>query len=922
MAPPTGPTPPPLPTSPTKVVDEKAVDKLEEVNVKLDDQIRLQEESNKRAKEKVELLTKILALEDEITLTASTNINQAKAEIDALQKRIDLRNADIAANKESQVTELEYLQAKNEIRKKEEEIARNNLIVLTKQYEEAKKLYGESDARTMEAEAYLFNQQKDLAKILALNNEIGRNEEEQLRIAREQYAVKQQIDYLDRDIGILLRDQLGTTLGLNNLVKALALGMNPAVDIFKEMIVEGIKLIDVVAKSNAEFTKMTGQLADRSINFGYGMASYGIGFAQLDESMRSLTLTMSNFTNIADKDTKEALAANAARLKTLGVETTTTAKNFDILSKSFNYSEEQLGSLTNEMARHAIGSGISVKQMSEDFAGSMERLAAHGAKGIDVFYALEKQAKSLGVSMQTLTGLVGEQWDTFDGSAKAAGRLNALMGGNYINAVDMMRKSEEERLLTLKQQLHLKGVDINTMDAATKRAYANALGIKNIADMNKILNKSVTDLTNDTYKQAATQEQLRKAEEASVEMKQKFAIIFQQLLILVRPFVYILEQLTRVIAVVADSFGGWGGKILTFITAVKAVKFALKTFRIEVELTKAAVTFGLSLALSYAIEQFLDLNDAARDASDSMQLAHHAVVKPSSPPFYIAVKMLGDNMNYLGETTNKQKGNLDAFTNTAKSMNKQLQPTVESANQLGQAFNNLNSIDVSKNLSNAADSLSTLKSQGGIAKEEIASLNNMSIGLKNGINTNIGTSLNDIAGSIQNLSAGNNIIAMQSLADILRFFNEFDVSENSSYKKLALAIKEIGEALKELPDNKMISFVSNLDSLSTVLPKVTSENTDKLNNVQKFISSPVEPTNIANATKFASASREYYSAQKDSKGISTEAMTAAFKQAIIETTSTNQTPTSVAINLDGRQVASAVIPHMDRKFSSANRGIL
>jgi hypothetical protein len=207
------------------------------------------------------------------------------------------------------------------------------------------------------------------------------------------------------------------------------------------------------------------------------------------------------------------------------------------------------------------------------------------------------------------------------------------------------------------------------------------------------------------------------------------------------------------------------------------------------------------------------------------------------------------------------------------------------------------------------------------ATGELNTFNNASNNLKNTIGNDVGNSLSQMTDSMQKLSNNSEVSGLQLLTNMLDIITTYDFSENSPFKKLVVAINEIGEAVSKIPDSKMISFISNMDSLSTSIPSITAQNTDKLKEVSSFISSPVEPSKIENATKFANASKDYFNAQKDSRAVSNDALVSAVREAL-KTDSGDQAQARVVLKLEGKEIASAVLPHLNRKFSSSNRGVM
>ena len=97
--------------------------------------------------------------------------------------------------------------------------------------------------------------------------------------------------------------------------------------------------------------------------------------------------------------------------------------------------------------------------------------------------ALTRIQKATGIEMQRLIA-ISDQFDTFEGSAKAVGSLNAMLGGDFVNALDlMMARSPSERFMMLKDSLDAAGKSFDTMAYFEKKAIAEAIGFSSVGEL-------------------------------------------------------------------------------------------------------------------------------------------------------------------------------------------------------------------------------------------------------------------------------------------------------------------------------------------------------------------------------------------------------------------------------------------------------
>ena len=224
------------------------------------------------------------------------------------------------------------------------------------------------------------------------------------------------------------------------------------------------------------------------------------------------------------------LVGNIAVLERSGIETNTAAENIQFLNLSLGMtpkaaadSQAKIVSLANELGR-------STQQMASDFAQSQNDLAKYGSKAIDTFVTLQKAAKEAGMEMDELLSITNK-FDTFDGAAKQVGTLNAMLGGPYLNSMEMVMETDPtKRMEMLTGAVHSAGLSFESMSYYQKQAIANAMDLDNVNDLAKIMQGSFDDLSSSTGTFADNMEDLE-------EKSDKFATISEELTTIGRAFI-------------------------------------------------------------------------------------------------------------------------------------------------------------------------------------------------------------------------------------------------------------------------------------------------------------------------------------------------------------------------------------------------
>lgn len=211
-------------------------------------------------------------------------------------------------------------------------------------------------------------------------------------------------------------------------------------------------------------------------------------------------------------DQRKELALQAATLERFNVSTSTFAETVDSLNKTFGESPAQIKRTTSGLTKFARALGVGPDKMLNQFNENLSLMAQYGRdKGVKVFKELSVAAQHAGVELKSLVS-IAKTFDTFEGAAEAAGKLNFILGGPLINSIDMINQSENERIQTLKDSLQQSGKtfaamgryekqliaqvlqtdiataqklfssdDINNIEAATRAVQDNANGARNLA---------------------------------------------------------------------------------------------------------------------------------------------------------------------------------------------------------------------------------------------------------------------------------------------------------------------------------------------------------------------------------------------------------------------------------------------------------
>ena len=283
-----------------------------------------------------------------------------------------------------------------------------------------------------------------------------------------------------RKSGASFRDILKET---GKSIVSLLNPLNIAVSLISKVVestVAGVLALDQYNSSFLRATGATGEYVNAIQGAWLQTRSFGVRISEASEAITSLYVNMVDFTRLSPS-MRQALAETVSLMAEAGVSTQTSSQALDVFTKVMRLSASDATVATRELFQVARNIGMSVETVMSDFAQASSRLAMFGDNMLNVFEDLEAQAKATGISVQGLMGIVG-QFDTFEGAANAASRLNSILGGPYINSMEMLMATDDERIDTLRSLENVLGTSWQAMSRQTRQAVASALGISNMSD--------------------------------------------------------------------------------------------------------------------------------------------------------------------------------------------------------------------------------------------------------------------------------------------------------------------------------------------------------------------------------------------------------------------------------------------------------
>ena len=463
------------------------------------------------------------------------NTNVTGAERIAQQKQqLALENELADTAKEKQAIQLEMLRL---------EIQERTKALQTMEFmgEEYQKEFAEIQKLKKEKEEYAKTQQKLNAQL-----EAGAGKAQQL--GKELLTIGGELNGLARVLPLSIKELQGFGKGLKESIKSGTI----LTTVFAKIVSNSLAFANSLDKSTALFKQATG--AGNEYNrvieaAGMKYLAYGVNAENAAKATTELFSGYRDFTNLS-KIEQESIITTTALMEKFSVSGQTSSQILNQATKSLGMNAGEAEQMLLNIVPLAESVGKPVTEIASDLASAAPKLAFYGANMINVFKELEMQSKATGLSVDELLGLVGEKFDTFEGAGMAVGKLNALLGGPYLNSIDMLNASESERLEMIQQSMDASGVVFDDLNKFEQKAFASAIG----TDVDT-LRKSLNDLDPAQQLQNMRQEELAKKAGDARAIMDKLRDAINSLVISLGPAI--------------EKLSGWINSISTWITENK-----------------------------------------------------------------------------------------------------------------------------------------------------------------------------------------------------------------------------------------------------------------------------------------------------------------------------------------------------------------
>ena len=331
-------------------------------------------------------------------------------------------------------------------------------------------------------------------------------------------------------------------------------------------------LLKTHSSISAEMNKITlegDRYRDVIMNAAESVA--GVSFKEAQDATVALVRGMSDFTRMSATAQTE-LAATTSQFEKLGISLENQTKMNQVASKAFGMSASQATNFYSELVTFSKSAKVPMDEINRNLASIGDRLSLFGRQNYQqVFKDLSAAAKDFGIEAGKMLD-VTERFTTFEGAAQAAGRLNAILGGNFVSGLGLMTSALESPVdvfRQLKTAMDMSGKEFANMTQAQKRYIAEKIGLS-LTETESLFGNSLREGTQNLKERLATQEELNELSAKSTQVFQRLQIVIMK--IVNSPFistvVNVIEGFVKLLEEGDKTFGALIGNALAFIVGL------------------------------------------------------------------------------------------------------------------------------------------------------------------------------------------------------------------------------------------------------------------------------------------------------------------------------------------------------------------
>lgn len=333
-------------------------------------------------------------------------------------------------------------------------------------------------------------------------------------------------------------------------------------------------LMTTMSSIRAELNKMTSdseRFAEIAVKSADNVA--GVSYEEALNAQKELISGLSNYSRMSQEQQQE-ISNSTVMFEKLGISAQNQVMLIEMATKSFGASSREATGFMAELQSFSERTKIPMHEINKNLGALGDKMAMFGkANYKQVFKDLTVAAKDFGIEASKLVEIT-EQFTTFEGAAQAAGRLNAVLGGNFVSGIRLMNAALEDPVdvfRQLKTAMDMSGKEFENMTNAQKRYVAEKIGVS-VAEAEKLFGQNLDESTQKLKERQKTQEELAELTEKSTQVFQRLEIAL--LKIVNSPIVGYFVKVVEVVASIVESISKSKNPFAEFISGFMGIAAA------------------------------------------------------------------------------------------------------------------------------------------------------------------------------------------------------------------------------------------------------------------------------------------------------------------------------------------------------------
>ena len=343
----------------------------------------------------------------------------------------------------------------------------------------------------------------------------------------------------------------------------------------KTQTIQVLTMIDAVTSNFVKATGASGNFAESLVNSWKDVRIAGVGLEDISNTIQSLMENYKGF-SLSSEQAKQSITGFTSLVARLGAGTDATAKIFGYFADSLKLGINRSKAEFSELLGLVKTSGESIKKITGDFLAALPTLSRYASQTKSVFKEAFAVAKAFRIETSQLLE-VASNFDTFETAAESVGKLNALMGGPYLNAIQLMNQTEGQRIVTLNQSAKATGRSWESLGKYGRVAWATAANISDMDLAQRLYNASTAEIPRLMRQATMSQEELIKENKEATTIADTFKNALLQIGIAFTPIIDAIKWMAQAVSFVTDKLGGWSVFAIPLLFSMGTAVLSLTT---------------------------------------------------------------------------------------------------------------------------------------------------------------------------------------------------------------------------------------------------------------------------------------------------------------------------------------------------------